>query len=343
MVIEGGYLQDILAQPRALEDTLAGLDEAVLADTVERFRAGRWHRIVLTGMGGSYWALHPLHLDLLRRGWNSILAETSELIHVLPSVLDSGTLLIVVSQSGRSAEIVRLLDVKPPGCFILAITNTAGSPLAAGADCVVLTRAGEEFTVSCKTYVTALLALKWVADALAGISPNQSKEELSQAAPAVAAYLHDWRDYVRSAEAELAVAQHLFVLGRGASLAAVGTAGLIIKESTHFHAEGMSAAAFRHGPWELMNPALFALVYAGDAATAPLNRQLVRDIAEAGGRAALAADDGEPLVYRLPRVPASVRPIVEILPVEMMTLALASIGGREAGKFERATKVTTTE
>jgi len=343
MVIEGGYLRDILAQPRALEDTLAGLDAAVLAETARRFRDGRWHRIVLTGMGGSYWALHPLHLDLLRRGWNSILAETSELIHVLPSVLDSRTLLIVVSQSGRSAEIVRLLDVKTPDCFTLAITNTAGSPLAAGADSVVLTRAGEEFTVSCKTYVTALMVLKWVADALAGLSPNQSKEELSQAAPALAAYLHDWRDCVRSAEAELAGTRHLFVLGRGTSLAAVGTAGLIIKESTHFPAEGMSAAAFRHGPWELMNPALFALVYAGDAATAPLNRKLVRDIAEAGGRAALASDDGGPGVYRLPRVPASVRPIVELLPVEMMTLALASIDGREAGKFERATKVTTTE
>ena len=343
MVIEGGYLRDILAQPRALEDTLAGLDAAVLADTVGRFGEGRFHRVVLTGMGGSYWALLTLNLDLLKRGWNPILAETSELIHGLPCVLDSRTLLIVVSQSGRSAEIVRLLDVKTPDCFTLAITNTADSPLAARADSVVPTHAGEEFTVSCKTYVTALMALKWIADALAGLSPNQSKDELSQAAPAVAAYLHGWRDYVRSAEAELAGMRQLFVLGRGASLAAVGTAGLIIKESAHFHAEGMSAAAFRHGPWEMMNPALYALVFAGDAATAAVNSRLVRDIADAGGRAALAGEDVEPGVYRLPRVPASVRPIVEILPVEMMTLALASIAGREAGKFERATKVTTTE
>lgn len=85
------------------------------------------------------------------------------------------------------------------------------------------------------------------------------------------------------------------------------------------------------------------LVFAGDVATAAVNSRLVRDIADAGGRGALAGEDVEPGVYRLPRVPASVRPIVEILPVEMMTLALASIAGREAGKFERATKVTTTE
>jgi glucosamine--fructose-6-phosphate aminotransferase (isomerizing) len=156
-------------------------------------------------------------------------------------------------------------------------------------------------------------------------------------------YLANWRDHVRSAGAELAGARDLFILGRGASLAAAGTAGLITKESAHFHAEGMSAAAFRHGPFEMVNDALYALVLAGDPATTPLNRRLVEDIVQAGGRAALAGEDAEPALFRLPWVPASVRPIVEILPAQMITLALAAMAGREAGKFEHATKVTATE
>ncbi|MBZ5619179.1 MAG: SIS domain-containing protein [Acidobacteriia bacterium] len=339
-VIEGGYLRDILAQPRALEDTLAGFE---LAETVRRLDEGRFRRIVLTGMGASYWALHPLHLDLLQQGRASFLLETSELIHSLPAMLNSHTLLIAVSQSGRSAETVRLLDVKAPDCFTLALTNTADSPLALRADVVVLTHAGEEFTVSCKTYVTALLALKWVADSIAGRSLTRSRDELSQAAPAVAAYLHNWREYVQAAEAELTGARHLFVLGRGASLATAGIAGLIVKESAHFHAEGMSAAQFRHGPFEMVDRAVYALVFAGDPTTALLNARLVRDIVQAGGRASLAGEDAEPGIFRLPPVPASVRPIVEILPVQMITLALAAMVGREAGKFERASKVTITE
>lgn len=349
MVIEGGYLRDILAQPRALEDTLSGLDPAVLADTVRRFRERKFWRIVLTGMGGSYWALYPLHLEFLRHGHRSILMETSELIYYLAPRMNLGarTLLIVASQSGRSAEILRLLDLKRPNCYTLAITNTPGAPLAGRADAVVFTRAGEEFTVSCKTYVAALLALEWIAATLGGRSLDESRDELSQAAPAVQEYLGEWRDHVRTLEALLAARRHFFVLGRGTSLATAGTGGLILKESTHCHAEGMSAAAFRHGPWEMLSPALFALVLAGDPVTASLNSRLAADIQEAGAGAALAGphsdQDAGPSVFRLPGVPAAVRPIVEMLPVEMMTLALASLAGREAGKFERATKVTTSE
>ncbi len=343
-IIEGGYLRDILAQPRALEETLAGLEvSAELVEAAARLREGPIQRVILTGMGGSYSALHPLHLGLLRHGYTSVMVETSELIHFLPSALDSRTLLIVVSQSGRSAEIVRLLEMKRPDCFALGITNTPDAPLARSADGLVLTHAGEEFTVSCKTYVATLMALQWVADVLTGQDPGKSKEELSGAGPAVAAYLSGWRDFVRSAAMELAGARHLFVLGRGASLAAAETAGLITKESAHFHAEGMSAAAFRHGPLEMVDADVYALVFAGDPVAAALNLRLARDIVRAGGRAALAGEDVEPGVFRLPRVPAAVRPVVEILPVEIITLALGAMAGREAGRFERASKVTETE
>ena len=332
MVIEGRYLRDILTQPAALAETLAGLDRASLRDAVHRCGEGRFDRIILTGMGGSYWALYPLYLALLKGGRQALLIETSELIYPLPALLDSRTFLIVCSQSGRSAEIVHVLDVKHADCFTLAVTNTPDAPLAHRADAVVLTRAGEEFTVSSKTYVTALMALEWVADALAGVSEAQSRDRLSQAAPAVAEYLRDWRGRVSQAEAELNGVRDVFVLGRGPSLAAAGTAGLIIKESTHLHGEGMNAAAFRHGPWEMIHPALYALVLEGDQTE--LAERLVRDIIAEGGRASL---------FRASGVAPSLRPIMEILPVEILTLALASLAGREAGKFERATKVTTTE
>ena len=126
-------------------------------------------------------------------------------------------------------------------------------------------------------------------------------------------------------------------------LAAAFTAGLITKESTHRPAEGMGSAAFRHGPMEMLDVDVFLLVFAGDATTRALNEALVADARAAGARAYLAAGDAREPPFRLPVVPDVARPLVELLPVEMITLALAALDGREAGRFERAAKVTATE
>lgn len=341
VVVEGGYFRDLLDQPRALSDTWAGLETTPgLIDAARRLDRDGFERVVLTGMGGSFHALHPLNLQLLRAGFASIMLETSELIHFLPELLNGRTLLIAVSQSGRSAETLRLLDCRKPGCFTVGITNTPGSPLAEQADTVLIMRAGPEVTVSCKTYVATLIAVQWAADVLTGAEPGRAREELAEAAPAAARYLASWKEHVAAIRPLIEGARDIFYLGRGASLAAAGTAGLITKESTHRHAEGMSSAAFRHGPFEMMNPELFALVFEGSADSAALNRRLVADIMAAGGRSALAGETAGDGAFRLPRVPARVRPICEILPVQMVTLALAALDGREAGKFERASKVT---
>ena len=59
------------------------------------------------------------------------------------------------------------------------------------------------------------------------------------------------------------VFRHLFLVGQGASLAAVGTGAGIVKEADHFHGEGMSSAAFRHGPFEMLSDETFVLVFGG--------------------------------------------------------------------------------
>jgi glucosamine--fructose-6-phosphate aminotransferase (isomerizing) len=105
----------------------------------------------------------------------------------------------------------------------------------------------------------------------------------------------------------------------------------------------MSSAAFRHGPMEMLDAGVFLLAYAGAARTRALNEALVADARAAGARACLASEDAEEPALRLPPVADLARPVVELLPVEMITLALAALDGREAGRFERAAKVTTSE
>jgi glucosamine--fructose-6-phosphate aminotransferase (isomerizing) len=166
---------------------------------------------------------------------------------------------------------------------------------------------------------------------------------LNEAHPAVAAYLVNWKDYVRSLAQVLKDTRYLYLVGRGASLASAATGALIVKESAHFPAEGMSSAAFRHGPFEMLGNQTFVLVFAGDARTRKLNERLRDDIQEQKGRAELVEKDASLPCCCIPEHGSSIQQILEILPAQMMTLALAARAGREAGRFEFVTKVTTIE
>src|ERR1035438_6021349 len=116
--------------------------------------------MVLTGMGSSLHALYPLELMLTAHGENVRRVDTSELIHSMPRLLAVSTIVVAVSQSGQGAEMVRLLEQNAQRATIVGVTNTADSTLARQADFLMLTRCGEEFSVSAKTYVGALAALE---------------------------------------------------------------------------------------------------------------------------------------------------------------------------------------
>lgn len=343
-VIEGGYLRDILDQPGALHSAAEGFaaDED-LRGLCHGFRDGRFRQVVLTGMGSSYHAFQPLLIEIAATGVPVTLVETSELIHYRPALLSPETLIVVLSQSGRSVETVRLLEQNASRSRLIAVTNDETSPLTACSDALILMHAGSEFTVSSKTYLASLAALAWLGSELRGDDAGRVRAELSALAPAAEAYLAGWREHVERAARELEAAERLYYVGRGPSLATTGTAGLITKESARFTAEGMSAAAFRHGPLELVDPRTFVLAFEGAPQTAALNARLARDVKLAGGRAALVRESEEPSLFHTPPVAGRLRPVLEILPVQMITLALAAMAGHEAGAFAHASKVTVTE
>lgn len=340
-----GYLHDILEQPVALRATLARLETGLaLGELPARLASGEYQQIILTGMGSSYHGLVPLYYHLLRRGLPAMMIETSELIHQVPELVNSRALVVAVSQSGRSAETISLLDLaESRGAPVLGVTNTPGSPLDARSAASILTQAGEEVTVSCKTYQATLLALRWLGDALTGDSLDIARTESRAAASAVQSYLMNWREHTAWLELTLTGVEHIFLAGRGASLAACGTGGLITKESAHVHAEGMSSAALRHGPLEMLGPGCFVLVFSGEEASRTLNNRLYETLRASAIPAGWVEMGKGPSPFLLPPAPEHLRSILEILPVEMMTLALARLRGRVAGTFERATKVTITE
>ena len=343
-VIQGRYFRDLMDQPEALRATWQSLRDTDALDAIGRTCARTsFERVVLTGMGGSFFGLHPLCIELVEHGWTPMMVETSELIHYYRHLLTPSTLVIAVSQSGKSAETVRLLEMNAHRAKVIGVTNWADSPLARDADFAVLTAAGDEYSVSCKTYVTAQMALRMLGAVLCGADQSGRLKELESTSELVADFLKGWDDKVSAFIELLTGVRDVFLVGRGDSLAAAQTSALIIKESSHFHAEGMSSAALRHGPFEMLKAGIMVGVFAGDEKARPLNEGLVRDIERTSAKALMFSTDAQQPCCRLPEATEMLRPIVEILPVQMMTLALAALANREAGKFERATKVTAIE
>lgn len=342
--IHGRYLSDLLAQPEALRATAQGLRETSALEQIARAcTPDRFQRVVLTGMGSSYFGLHPLSIELAAHGWTPLLLETSELIHTYPHLLTPSTLVVAVSQSGKSVETLRLLDMNAKNATVIGVTNSVGSPLSQQADFTVLTEAGDEFSVSCKTYVAAQMALSLLAAALCNSDPAARVNELEPAASAVEDYLSRWKTHAAEFADLLRDTRDIFLVGRGRSLAAACTGALIIKESDLFHAEGMSSAAFRHGPFEMLQPGVFVGVFGGDSAIRSLNDGLLQDIARTPAASVMIAPDTAQTACRLPDVARIASPIVEILPVQMITLALAASTGREPGRFQYGAKVTVVE
>lgn len=338
------YVQDLLDQPAALAATLDSLEASPapsdLADGIVR---GRFRRIVLTGMGSSFQALGPLHLRLIESGIYSLLVETSELVHYLPALVGPDSLLVVVSQSGESVEVIRLLEAAAGTAPVVAVTNTPSSTLARESQFVVETRAGEEATVSTKTYVASLAALEWLGAVLTGAGVPPVLRAFRSACAGMTEYLSGWSAHVESLTRFLGGVDHIFLVGRGRSLASAGTGGLILKEAAHFPAEGMSSAAFRHGPLEMVRPGLLLCVFAGESPTIGLNRRLAADVSRGGGKVAWIGNDADLNALRVGVPAVEALPLMEILPVQMISLALAARAGREPGAFVRLAKVTTIE
>jgi len=337
------YVRDILAQARVLTPSIdrmaAACRKGALPSALER---ASYDRIVLTGMGSSYWALHPLFLRLIGSRQNAWLIETSELLSDAPALYQEGRPLIVAaSQSGASGEIVHMLRARSDRCTIVGLTNEPEGPLAKEAAASLVSDVGPEATVSCKTYLACLAAQSLLGDLLLGAPPEAS--HLLAAAEAVAGYLEHWQTHVENMQSELKGIRQVYLAGRGGSLAAACTGGLIIKESTHVPAEGMSSGAFRHGPLEMIGAQTMLVVFSGTGAGESLNAGLFEDAIRLGGKAALVRQAAGPGAWNIAETAVNALPMLEILPIQMMTLALGHLQGRTPGEFSHSRKVTTRE
>ena len=212
----------------------------------------------------------------------------------------AGWLIVALSQSGRTPEIVDLAHrYAAAGARIVAITNDSGSDLARAADVSVDLDAGPERAVPATKTVTAqMLALLAVVNGLTTKEPV----DVSGTAGAATAVLAD-EATVAAAATVLARHSRLAVVGRGLVYPAAKETALKLQETTGFMAHGFSTADFRHGPIAVCGTDAPAVLIAGsgpvDADTVAVRADLTaRDAytvlisSAAGGDVALGRQPG---------------------------------------------------
>jgi len=347
------FLAEIAAQPEAIRRAAARLDEQRgLLDRV-RETAVKARTIVFTGMGSSYDACYPAVNDLAGRGVASLLVDSAELVHFRRPILDAQTLLVIVSQSGESAEIVKLateLAKQRTRPFVVSITNGLDNDLARLADIRLDTRAGVETGPSTKTFGASMTILAGLARLLAGDGVDTAIDRTSTAAEGAALAAERLLDDPEAHAAELAGwlggREVMVVLGRGPARAAAEMGALTLKESGVM-AESLESAMFRHGPLELAGPGMSAIVLATEPETRRLDLALAADLVQAGVAVLVITPDGEEPkgahAVATGYLDRALLSAVSIVPVQLLSWKLAADKGRTPGAYTRASKVTTRE
>ena len=342
------YINDILSQSNALTSLADKINHKEIVELKKRIQNDEFDRIIISGMGASYYAGYPAYLLLSQLPIPVMYVNTAELVNYLPGQISSRTLLWLNSQSGRSAELVHLIQKyhKPAYGGLIVFVNNMDSPLAEAADYCINIHAGEEFTVSVKTY-TNMLAANSISAALLSqdVSISDLIPELKATINKLQSFLEDLLENQAFLTKSVEKADTLFFLGRGASLAAVWTGSLINKEAAKCSFEGSNCADFRHGPLEMVRKGVVTIIYAGDDISRPLNRQLAFDIQKNGGSVVWVDNKPDPDLtsFILPEVPGIFAPLVEIVPMQLMTLIMADKAGVEPGIFKIVGKITTVE
>ena len=265
---KGGYehfmLKEMYEQPKAIADTFSprikdgqivieelgmndeeirAVSKIVIVACGSAYHAGMTGKYVLEGM-----ARIPVEVDL-----------ASEFRYRDP-ILAEGTLVIVVSQSGETADsLAALREAKKKGCKVLGIVNVVGSSIAREADNVLYTWAGPEIAVattkaySCQLTALYLLAMRF-AYARGAISESELAEMIEdlKKLPAQVEMLLSHKDRIQKFANRYLAARSIFFIGRGIDYAISLEGSLKLKEVSYIHSEAYAAGELKHGTISLI-------------------------------------------------------------------------------------------
>ncbi|HYC53834.1 MAG TPA: glutamine--fructose-6-phosphate transaminase (isomerizing) [Candidatus Binatia bacterium] len=365
---KGGYkhflLKEIHEQPTAMIDTLRGrLDQDActvslgelhelesLLPSIERIAVvacgTAWH----AGLIGKY-AIErlvrvPVDVDY-----------GSEYRYRNP-VLDERTLMIVVSQSGETADTLAAVEAAHErGAKVLAICNVVDSSIARKADFVLYTHAGPEISVaSTKAFTTQLSAFYmlavWLGRRIGRLAPEEEArivQALVELPLQVEAALKTEQDILRLAR-QLSSASDVLYLGRGVNFPVALEGALKLKEISYIHAEGYPSGEMKHGPIALIDETLPVVVIIPKDEVYEKTLSNLMEVQSRGGRILAITDGADAELSRIaewvvtvPSTESLLMPAVLTVPLQLLAYYVAVERGTDVDQPRNLAKSVTVE
>jgi glucosamine--fructose-6-phosphate aminotransferase (isomerizing) len=329
-------LNDILNEPIELTRTLAhtlGPGRGALDKAAAIIREAR--HVYITGIGSSWHAGMAVQSLFDAAGHPTQLVDASELLHYV--ALPPDAVLIALSRSGKSVEIVGLLDkALASGTRVIGITNTPDSPLAIRADAALLLEAAFDHNVSVTMYSALTLAGGLLATASAGSIDESLARSLEAALADVREAIPGWQQQ-RSRTDWLSPDAPTYFLARGGSLSSCYEARLLWEEAAKAPATAMSTGGFRHGPQEILVPGLRIGLWIDSSRMTRADLTLAADLRQRGAKVMLIGQglpaEAADLVFDLPRIPTAWQFLIDNIPAQLAAEQLAHLRGVDCDSF----------
>lgn len=356
-------LKEIFEQPRSLRMTLQGRADSrtgsiVLGGIGEHARTlANAKRIVMVGQGT---ALHASMVGkYLMEDLAKIAAEhdfASEFRYRNP-IVDFGTAVIAVSQSGETADtLAALQEAKQRGALALGVVNVVGSSIARETDAGVYLRVGPEIGVaSTKAFTGQIMALAMLS-LFIGRRRYLSQDFVSSfisemnAIPDRITRVLERSDSIRTAVAKYVDRENWLFLGRGANYPVALEGALKLKEISYIHAEGMPAAEMKHGPIALIDKGMPVVFIATRNSQYEKVLANISEVRSRGGHVIAVATEGDEEirsmaeeVFYVPQTIEALQPVVNVIPLQLLAYHAAVLRGKDVDKPRNLAKSVTVE
>src|SRR5574341_1320467 len=348
---ENYLLNEILEQPQALRRILdhyiyhefPALHQA--ADVLRRSTP-----IIMTGMVTSQFGAYPASLLLNQHGKPTLVHDASEFLHYGIDDLPGGSCLVAISQSGESAEIVRLLEKLDGRVPVVGVYNSEDSYLAAHCDVGLPILSGPQRACGSKTNLSTVAVMLLLAIQTLGSDLQEAGRQLAAAANGIQQVTANWEARIAPAADFLEESEYTVFLGRGPGLASALFSAVLFKEVPKAVVEGMGAASFRHGLLEMIRPQHRVVIFAPAGRTHDLTISLARDASQMGIPTLVVTNKDAELtpgdalhMFHTAQVDELWAPLIDMAPLQLVGYELARRRGLEPGVLKIASYITRTE
>jgi glucosamine--fructose-6-phosphate aminotransferase (isomerizing) len=339
------YEQDIFSQGDDMRRTLQHYRNKGYPLALAEATARPFKNIIFTGMGSSYFACYNAVTMLRNKGIRCYAVTASQLLHYEFDSISTDSLLVIVSQSGRSGEIVDLVEKIKNRCYIVGLCNDPESPLALGSNLMLNLLISPEEAVSTRTYLAPLMLLHILAEVFAGTWTEDSYTLIGEVIAVLEDTVNQFETLSADLERFLGMPPYTVLIGRGYSLSTVDSGALFTKEVAKYPSIPFDAGQFRHGPYEMLGKDFSAFVFAPKDQCYEMQVRLAKEITEKGGKAVLVTDGTEKnqdnMLVINQRYPVSeLATMINIVPVQAFSNYIAKKKGLKVGTFLYSNKIT---